>query len=443
MKNKLLVVLLLVVCGNGFASFAAQNPVRKRSIADTVSAAVPLGGNAWITRKSPDGKELIGKEGLSGWTSPHAVISTWFRVEQAGELLLSLKIRVPDGHSVVRLSVPGKSFNVNVSDKEYKTVSAGKIVVKEAGYIRADLQGISKTDSSFGEVADIVLRGTPASTAVYTKNDEGDFFYWGHRGPSVHLRYAIPPEIKDHVEWFYNEITVRPGDDTEGSYYMANGFAQGYFGMQVNSKTERRVLFSIWSPFTTDDPKNIPDSQKIILLKKGAAVHTGEFGNEGSGGQSYLVYPWKTGKTYAFLTHAKPDAATNSTVFTSWFKEKGADKWMLIASFRRPQTSSSLTNLYSFLENFNPDKGAVARRGFYGNQWVRSGDKWYELTSATFTADATARKNYRKDYAGGAEGRSFFLRNCGFFSDFTPIDTKLKRTSSGENAPGVDVTTLP
>ncbi|MBE7179488.1 MAG: DUF5077 domain-containing protein, partial [Mucilaginibacter polytrichastri] len=227
MKNNLLVVLLLAVCGNGFASFAAQNSLRKRSMADTVSAAVPLGGNAWITRKAPGGKELIGKGGLSGWTSPQAVISTWFRVEQTGELLLSLKIRVPDGRSVVRVSVLGKSFNVNVSDKEYMTVAAGKIVVKEAGYICVNLQGINKTGSSFGEVADIVLRGTPASTAIYTKNDKGNFFYWGHRGPSVHLRYAIPPEIKDHVEWFYNEITVRPGDDTEGSYYMANGFAQG------------------------------------------------------------------------------------------------------------------------------------------------------------------------------------------------------------------------
>jgi len=38
--------------------------------------------------------------------------------------------------------------------------------------------------------------------------------------------------IKD-VEWFYNEIFVPKDCDVVGSYYMANGFQQGYFGMQV------------------------------------------------------------------------------------------------------------------------------------------------------------------------------------------------------------------
>ena len=30
---------------------------------------------------------------------------------------------------------------------------------------------------------------------------------------------------------------------------MANGFGEGYFGIQVNGPNERRVLFSVWSPF--------------------------------------------------------------------------------------------------------------------------------------------------------------------------------------------------
>ena len=60
---------------------------------------------------------------------------------------------------------------------------------------------------------------------------------------------------------------------------MANGFGEGYYGIQVNSDTERRILFSIWSPFKTDDPNSIPDDQKIKLLKKGKGVTSGEFGN--------------------------------------------------------------------------------------------------------------------------------------------------------------------
>lgn len=53
---------------------------------------------------------------------------------------------------------------------------------------------------------------------------------------------------------------------------MANGFGEGYFGMQVNSETERRILFSVWSPFKTDNPKEIPDDHKITLNKVGQQV---------------------------------------------------------------------------------------------------------------------------------------------------------------------------
>jgi len=107
----------------------------------------------------------------------------------------------------------------------------------------------------------------------------------------VHLSYDVPKDMA--VEWFYNEVTVPVGEDLQGSYFMADGFGQGYFGMQVNSPTERHILFSVWSPFQTDDPKAIPDSLRIVLLAKGDGVHAGAFGNEGSGGQSYLNYIWK------------------------------------------------------------------------------------------------------------------------------------------------------
>jgi hypothetical protein len=214
--------------------------------------------------------------------------------------------------------------------------------------------------------------------------------------------------------------------------------------MQVNSPTERHVLFSIWSPFTTDDPKKIPDSLKIKLLKKGSAVHAGEFGSEGSGGQSYLTYPWVAGKTYAFLIHAEADAAAKTTTFTAYFKPADQAEWQLVASFKRPQSGFYLKGLYSFLENFQPDMGTVTRKVFFGNQWIAdTNGKWYPVNDATFTADATANINYRKDYSGGVEKNLFYLRNCGFFSDFTTIKTSLNRQPSGTAEPKIDFNKLP
>ncbi len=90
------------------------------------------------------------------------------------------------------------------------------------------------------------LRDRRAGTALvgrtaFVPNNEGNFFHWGRRGPSVHLNYPLPAGFD--ASWFYNEVTVPPGQDIQGSYFMACGFAQGYFGMQVNSPTERHILF--------------------------------------------------------------------------------------------------------------------------------------------------------------------------------------------------------
>ena len=35
-------------------------------------------------------------------------------------------------------------------------------------------------------------------------------------------------------------------EDPLWTYYMACGWHRGYFGMQVNSPTERRIIFSVW-----------------------------------------------------------------------------------------------------------------------------------------------------------------------------------------------------
>ena len=157
----------------------------------------------------------------------------------------------------------------------------------------------------------------------FVASNEGNMFYWGRRGPSVHLRYSVPQGKA--LTYAYSELTVPETLDPLGTFYMANGFGEGYFGMQVNGPSERRVLFSIWSPFRTDNPREIPADQRIVALGKGNGVHLGEFGNEGSGGQSYLIYPWKAGRTYRFLTEVIP-TGNQETTYTSWFGDKERNK---------------------------------------------------------------------------------------------------------------------
>ena len=239
----------------------------------------------------------------------------------------------------------------------------------------------------------------------------------------------------------YSEITVPTGNDVIGSYFMANGFDDGYFGMQVNSAIERRILFSVWSPFDTDDPKKVPQNQKVLLIRKGKDVTTGEFGDEGSGGQSYLRFDWKAGNTYKFLLRALP-VANNHTNYAAWFYAPEEKRWRLIASFSRPATNNYLSGLYSFLENFEPENGNITRKAYYQNQWVRTkSGEWKSLNKAIFTYDDTAKKGYRLDYSGGVEGARFYLRNCGFFNDKTP-DQSVFSYPANTSAPNINLAKL-
>jgi hypothetical protein len=201
-------------------------------------------------------------------------------------------------------------------------------------------------------------------------------------------------------------------------------------------------LFSVWSPFSTDDPKSIPEDQRIRMLKKGAEVYTGEFGNEGSGGQSFLRYNWKTGVTYKFLLKGEPDGAGN-TIYTAYFFAPEKGEWMLLASFSRPKTTTYLRRFHSFLENFIPEQGDKERRVLFGNQWIGdTSGNWTELSRAVFTYDNTAAKGYRMDYAGGLSGNGFYLKNCGFFSAYTPYQSTFTRVPQHQK-PVIDLERLP
>lgn len=400
--------------------------------------SIPLAGNAWVIDNPAASSDLIGETGLSGWSDKSDAIGVFFHLSRVGKLQVALRARVHSGATVLQCTLDGQSHNINVNNTDWQLIPLGTFEVRQQGYQRLELRGVDRTGPYFAEVEAVILGDEAAQGEVHFVKDE---FYWGRRGPSVHLWYPQAEAIEE-VEWSYSEITVPVGQDVIGSYYMANGFSEGYFGFQVNSETERRVLFSVWSPYQTDNPDEIPEDQQIKLLRKGPGVYTGEFGNEGSGGQSYLRYPWRAGNTYGFLLRGQP-AGNNHTDFTAWFFATETGNWQLIASWRRPQTDTYLTGMYSFLENFIPATGVIARSARYGNHWARdTAGRWHELTQARFTADATAKKGNRLDYQGGLENNAFVLRNCGFFSERTAINTDMQRQATGK-PPIVDLANLP
>lgn len=407
------------------------------TISTQAQDTIPLGSNAYITSTvnttQSQGRGMrrgtfIGRTGLSNWTDMSTVLSVYFHASEAGHFDLAL---MAQGHSFIKISCNGVSQMVSLDADEMSAIPAGTFTLTAPGYVKVDLQGVSREGENFGRITDFIVSNYNAKL-TYIKKGFSDHF--GRRGPSVHLNYPMPQEKK--VEWFYNEVTVPQSGEVLGSYYMANGFGEGYMGIQYNSEQERRVLFSVWSPFDTQNPQEIPDDQKIKLLKKGEEVHVNEFGGEGSGGQSYLVYPWKAGVTYKFLTHIRPDGNGN-TEYTAYFFATDENRWRLIASFSRPKTNTWYTHAHSFLENFSPEKGWLSRSVKYGNQWVRTVDgEWIALTKAQFTHDDTGRNGVRLDYQGGTAEDCFYLKMGGFFNNSTPYSTLFERKND-KSAPQI------
>ena len=402
---------------------------------------IPFGGNAYLTGQGKDSPDKVEATGVNQWKEDKSVFAIYFRADRAAVLNLVLRLKVPEGESTIRATAAGTVFEKKVTGADSQDVRIGLVNVKAPGYVRLDLQGLDKKGAVFAQVSDLIVASqTPELKLDYVKDNESNRFYWGHRGPSVHLGY-VPPDGKK-IEYFYNEVTVPVGQDPIGSYFMANGFGEGYFGMQANSPDQRWILFSVWSPFSTNDPKSIPEDQGVKLLAKGADVHGGEFGGEGSGGKSYLIYPWKAGTTYKFLNRVHPDGQGN-TIYTAWFFPPEVGKWQLIASFQRPKTDKYLTGMHSFLENFADRNGYLGRSARYGNQWVRDTDgKWTECTKAHFTGDDVASRGYRLDYAGGVTNGGFFLRNGGFFAESVKLGSSFDRESTPSQRPQIDLDSL-
>lgn len=453
MKQKLFLSLVvagfLTACGGSDAevemAVSQSAPARisvtgKPSLPSGRAAEVQFSYNTWFEDSPQQNAELVNDQRpeLLNWQPEHGALNTYFSIDRATRVTLGLEATLPKGTHKLKVSLNRQEYEVTVRSSFANVIAVGEFDIPAAGYQKVKISSTELTGSTKPQLQTLHIWPADANARLNFLDHSNP--YWGRRGPSVHLNYDTPQNAD--IEWFYSEITVPSGQDIPGSYFMTNGFAEGYFGIQVNSDVERRVLFSVWSPFQTDDPSQIPADQRIQLLAKGDGVYTGEFGNEGAGGQSYLKHYWRADSTYSFLLRVSPNQ-DNSTDYSAWFKAASESQWQLIASFRRPQTSTYATRLHSFLENFLTQYGDQPRSAWYQNQWVRdTNEQWHELTQARFSVDATGRDENRLDFQGGSTNEVFYLRNGGFIYPQTTPDSRFARQPSAQ-APYIELPALP
>lgn len=349
------------------------------------------------------------KNGLQNWVDTRQKISYYFFVRKAGgSLAIAIDTKNKTAGSRIKLTVAGKPMEIAVPLSDtFRSVQVGTVQLQDSGYYNIEVEAVKKTGNTIADISAIHLSGSAAENIHANLKPR-------RNAASVHLRYLTADTLKAVA--FYNEVTVAKGADPVHSYYMACGFSRGYFGIQVNSEKERRVIFSVWDAGNEAvDRSKVADTNKVQLLAKGEDVFADGFGNEGTGGHSHWVYNWAAGNTYKFLVTALPDSARQRTIYTGYIYLPELLQWKLIASFSAPKDGGYIRNPYSFIENFWGTNGQLERKALFGNQWVQGENgKWTELSKASFTCDATGKARDRIDFGGGVEDGRFFLLNGGF-----------------------------
>jgi hypothetical protein len=418
-------IILLVACS------------KAQTNSNTDSFEVTLGSNGYVYPQLHSWRSNnISRQGLVNWNNAETFTRTFFYPQQTGKIQVAVKLKSPDGDSKlkVQLDGAGKSYKIDVKKgTDFVAIPVGAFTITDSRYHYIQVNGISKTGNDFPDIQSLIISGPAAENLKYNLSE--------YRGaPSTHLWYQYPKDST--IAWFYNEVTVPQGVDATNAYYMTNGFSGGYSGIQLNSATERRFIFSVWSNYKTNDPKEIPKDYAVTLIKKGKDVVGDDFGNEGSGGHSHLVFPWKQGVTYKILIGAKP--AGDHTIYSCYYFAPEVGKWNLMAVWDKTKTGGKLfSGLYSFVENFGGN-GNDFFKAEYGNQWVCTpSGTWIELTKCSLTTTASASKHQRYDYGAGVENNKFYMFTGGFkeMNNLAPRSV-IERKPNGV-APDIDFSALP
>ena len=414
-------------------------------------------------------------------TTEDRVHTIYFVVRHAGELQMALRGRSgsSNGNTInVRAfinGVPAKD-NDGVTDynHEYQydktnnndTLTLHRIIIPDipmgnVGHqVKLEIRGKGpRSGSYYYRFYEMWLNGWATrgeDGAIYNNKASGVNFSYstprdGLAAPSIHMNMNAPA---GNMEYFYTEVTVPEGGDPLYTYYMTSGNGQGYAGIQTNSPTDRRFLFSIWAAIEESDSRELKTKYNPKLVRVcdqpeyRPNITYQVFGGEGTGGQSRINVRWETGKTYKVLLRIRPHPDQvrfpNSTLYKAWFHN--GTEWMFMCEWRRQEVQPGdkgvtpatvkgpfwYTGASHFVEDFNGMQGHLPHEAYFSNHWfITDQGEYVEPTGYVFTGD---QAQGRADVAGGVItsgefANSLYMRTGGYFTDYTPTTNPFKKPS--------------
>lgn len=404
---------------------------------------------------SYSGLSMKEKGVLSEWTNP-AMKAVWFLYQRPGTYVVSFVMNgtndktydfeMNTSPAYEGLDYEGESFPFSATTKGTASTldaEAFTITIPTTGYYRYELTGKSSsmTGLTIREIRFDQIRG-PGVTAGLSQTTT----YLS--SPSVHLGYSSTQSTVKNYDWLYEEIIVPEGFDPIASYYMSLGFFRGYMGIQTNSETERRVLFSVWDIVDTDVWPDAPKEALVSLVDKAAYTQANSFGGEGTGGQSYVgredFTTWKTGQPVKFLMNCRRDGgiiaeetisgvvnkgdSIRHSILSAWYD--AGEGWRYIASWRtpcKPGAPTMFDGFHSFLENYGWTNGQMPRKALYYNTYAKetASGKWVHLNKASFS-NTDGSTGQRIDYEQGVDAddpTKFYMLSGGYGKTLKTGDT--------------------
>src|SRR4051794_29274193 len=111
---------------------------------DAYTDTIPLGGNAWVHEPAE-----ITDSGLIKWSDAKNAVSIYFSTSVPQTFNLALRLQVPDGNSKISITSGNIHYSKPISNAEFNVINIGKLQVNKPGYVKIDVNGISKTGAVF------------------------------------------------------------------------------------------------------------------------------------------------------------------------------------------------------------------------------------------------------------------------------------------------------
>ena len=221
------------------------------------------------------------------------------------------------------------------------------------------------------------------------------------RAQAQHLWWNLGGET--HGFCLYGEITVlatHPLIYYCGANWHPGEPAGGYCGIQHNSPTERRTIFSIWDTSPELHPQ-VTEADPETLFNR--------FGGEGEGGHTHMIWPWQPGETFQFFVQKQPGDKPGTTDARYYIIDRATGKWRHSATINSPNGDKSGVGtiggtVASFLENFLGTNKEEAKLALY-RLWLgpavdsmkcltrAGGDgQWGEMHDSYFLAEGDTAK---------------------------------------------------